>query len=320
MVIRMGKARTYGITVLALIVVCLATDGRAKSPDLRIYYTSNVMGYIDQCACPIVPAGTITRRATYFSSEENGRIPALKLDGGEVVGELTPVGQMQTLYLFRAMQMMGYKTLGVGPRDFQYGLDFLRRVEREFGFTFTAVNVAGRDGEPVFAPWVVERVRGRRFLGIGGPTVTVGIICVMGQDRPPLTISTDPDLTVHEPIPAVRNAVAELRDKTDVIVLMAYVNPADLEVLMHIDGVDVVIMTRLTRPPQGWIVKRGDTVVGYSSVQGQTVGRIEVYMEDGRMVDGYGEKKLLRMDIAEDPDMLQLREEFARWKLDEQSE
>lgn len=311
---------TSTLFAVVLAVALSVTDSYAASPDLRIFYTSNVRAFLGECACPALPLGGIGRRATFFA-EHSDRVPVLKLDGGDFVGNVDPVGRMQTLYLLRAMQEMGYTAIGAGPRDYMYGISFLHHVEKEFAIPLISTNVARADGSLVFAPWIVTEIRdGGRILGIGRKSVDVGIISVLGQDRPPMTNPADPELIVIEPAHAVREAVAELREQTGVIVLMANVHPDKLEELQTIDGVDVVILTRLARIPDGWVVRRENTLVGYSTTQGRSVGMIDLRIENGKVVDGSGSMTMLSPDIPEDSEMHGIREGFERWKLEYQAE
>ena len=306
-------ARLARLLILSAVAIGTFATTASADPDLRIFYTSNVKGYIDQCGCRYNPSGGIERRATYFS--QNDGVPAIKLDGGELVGDDSPIGRMQTAYLLRAMQEMGYRTIGVGPRDFMYGMDYLRKAERDFELTLTNLNVIdAATGEPVFEPWVIEDVQHGGILGVGRGTIRVGVVNVIGQDRPPLVLPNDIAVAVNEPVIATRAAVAELRDRTDVIVLMAYVNPADLEVLHGIDGVDVVVQTRTARVPGDYVVERGGVAMGHSTIQGRGVGRIDLRLEDGeaRFVDG--SMTMLNADVPDDEAMLSIKAEFERWR------
>ncbi|HOT35079.1 MAG TPA: hypothetical protein PLT86_00255 [Candidatus Latescibacteria bacterium] len=288
----------------------------AAGSSLRIFYTASVKGYIDQCGCRYNPTGGIGRRATFIQRNTDGAIPMILLDGGDVIGEESPVERMQTTYLFRAMKEMGYRTIGVGPRDFAYGIAYLREAERTYGFTFTCANlVDDATGRTLFAPHVVERVSGKGGFRRNAATVRVGVVNVMGQDRLPLTVPSDPILRVTPPVPAVQNAVATLRPQTDVIVVMVYGTQQLLDSVRAVPGVGAVLATRPLRLPDQWVSFNRTNVVGYSSFQGRGVGKIDISLAGPhRITSGRGEMAMMTADIPDQPRMAELKREFEAWK------
>lgn len=308
--LRLCRARI--LTAFVALAVPVSSHA-AEKPSLRVFYTASVKGYLDQCGCRYNPTGGIERRATYLQQNTDPSIPTLILDAGDVVGNEDEVGRVQTRYLFRAMKELGYHVLGVGPRDFLYGLDYLRQAERDFGFLFTSANVLDdATGRPVFPPYAIEQVNGR---GRSGPALRVGIVSVMGLDRPPLATQTDPTFRLEEPVAAVRSVVRELRGRTDLIVAMAYTSQAEIDTIRAIDGVDVVISARYLRVPTEWVSFSDGGVIGYSSFQGRGVGRIDLSLSEAhRIARASGDLALMTPDIPDDAGMMRLKREFEDWK------
>jgi len=298
-------------TLPLAVVLWLPISVNAEQP-LRIFYTSNVKGFIDPCGCPGAPAGGITRRATFLRQRSD--VPSIKLDGGELLGDDTPIDRMRTIYLLRAMQEMGYRTVGVGPRDFLYGREFIEFAAEEFGLTLVNTNVVGEDGSPVFAPYAVEEIGDAGLFRRQRNRVRVGIINVIGEDRLPLAPPSDPPVYVTNPLTAAENAVSELRNQVDVIVLMANVSPEVLDRLRQIDGIDVLLMTRLTRIPGRYVVADDKPVIGYSTIEGRGVAQIDVSVSDRTISHAMGSLTMLLENTPEDPLMLQIRQEFEDWK------
>lgn len=300
---------SFGLLFTVLLWLPISVNAEQS---LRIFYTANVKGFIDPCGCPGAPAGGITRRATFFRQRSN--VPSIKLDGGELLGNDSPIDRMRTIYLLRAMQEMGYRTIGVGPRDFMYGREFIEFASEEFGFTLVNANVVGEDGVPVFTSFVVEEIADAGLFGRQRSVVRVGVISVIGEDRPPISLPSDPPVYVTNPVTAAQTAVRELRNDVDVTVLMANVSPETLEQLRQIDGIDVILMTRLTRIPGKYVVVDDRTVIGYSTLEGRGVGHIDVSLRNRTMTRAEGSLTMLLENIPEDPLMLQMRQEFEDWK------
>ncbi len=310
-VLRLALTKRFLLSLLFAILLWLPVSVNAEQ-SLRIFYTANVKGFIDPCGCPGAPAGGITRRATFLRQRSD--VPSIKLDGGELLGNDTPIDRMRTIYLLRSMQEMGYRTIGVGPRDFLYGREFIEFAADEFGFTLVNTNVVGEDRLPVFAPYAVEEIGDAGLFRRQRDRVRVGIINVIGEDRPPLTQPSDPPVHVTNPVAAAQNAVRELHDQVDIIILMANVSPETLDQLRQIDGIDVILMTRLTRIPGRYVVADDISVIGYSTIEGRGVGQIDVTLSDRTVTRAEGSLTMLLENISEDPLMLQIRQEFENWK------
>jgi hypothetical protein len=108
--------------------------------------------------------------------------------------------------------------------------------------------------------------------------------------------------------------VIELRNQVDVIVLMANVSLEVLDRLRQIDGIDVLLMTRLTRIPGKYVVADATPAIGYSTIEGRGVGQIDVTLSNGEVKRAEGSLTMLSESIPEDPLMLQIRQEFEDWK------
>ncbi len=301
---RKNNGRAAALVAVPIIAVLATWAVAADSPSLRIFYTANVKGYIDQCGCRVNPSGGVSRRTVFLDSVSRDGVSRLLIDGGSLVGTSDDVGRTKTSYLFRAMKTMGYHTIAASPRDFLYGLEYLREAEREYGFTFVCANlIDDATGARVFAPYAVENVGGTE----------VGIVGVMGVDRPPLAQPTDPTLRMTDALGSVRDAVAVLRERTDVIVVLAYVSPEELQSVIAIDDVDVVIATRLGRRPSQMVAEEDGVVVGHSTTQGKGVGRIDLTIDDGAVRFTEGAVTMLTASVGDDSAMVNLLRQFDEW-------
>ena len=289
--------------VMGILMCFLAGPAEAVRPSLKVFYTANARGYIDQCGCRYSPAGGIARRATFLRASTDSLVPQLVFDGGEVLGYNDPREELKTRYLFRAMERMGYKTIGVGPHDLGYGLGFLRQAEERYGFTFTSANIVDqRTNEPVFPPYVLERVG----------QYTIGIISVIGHDRMPRTTRNDVVPGLVDAVSSVSNAVAMIGNSADLVVLSAYANSATLDTLKAIDGIDIVLVARPMRVPGNrWVHGGRRPIMGYQTYQGKGVIWIRLDMNSsGTITDAQGDMLLLTAEVADDPEMAALKEEY----------
>ena len=289
----------------AALVSVLALSGlaAAQSNSVKLFYTANARGYIDQCGCRYNPAGGIARRAAFLNASADSAMPQVVFDGGEVLGYQSASEELKTRYLFRAMQAMGYRVIGVGPHDLGYGLEFLRQAEREHGFTFVSANVIdARTRRPIFPAYAIEQAGDRR----------IGIISVIGYDRTPSTTHNDVRPALADAASAVSEAVAAMGDSADLVVVSAYVNSATLDTIKAIDGVDVVLVSRPMRLPDSrWVQTDARPVVGFQTYQGKGVTWMRLDLDrDGDIRDVRGDLLLLTAEVPDDPAMAALKAEY----------
>lgn len=87
---------------------------------------------------------------------------------GGIIGTLTK-GEA----IIRMMNDVGYDLAVPGNHDFDYGVDRLLELTKMADFPYICCNFVDlRTGEPVFEPYTIERIGGRRIAFIGATTPT----------------------------------------------------------------------------------------------------------------------------------------------------
>jgi 2',3'-cyclic-nucleotide 2'-phosphodiesterase (5'-nucleotidase family) len=161
--------------------------------------------------------------------------------------------------------------LGVGEWDFNYGLEFLREIEKKHGFTFINANIR-REGESklLFPPYAV-----REFGDL-----KVGFISVLGSDRRIVTMTASSDnYVIESPRDALAKYLPELRERADLIILLAQLRADDVRQMITDlgadSGIDIVVEgqePRQYRHPN----RIGDVIVVAANNQGKYVGQLDV--------------------------------------------
>jgi 2',3'-cyclic-nucleotide 2'-phosphodiesterase/3'-nucleotidase/5'-nucleotidase len=101
-----------------------------------------------------------------------------------------------------AMNAMHYDAAAIGNHEFNYGLPYLRRAMRQSSFPFLATNAYLPNGQHAFTSWAMVE-RGGARIGIVGATTPGSMI----WDRDNLRGR----LVIHDVVPEVRAAVADVR-------------------------------------------------------------------------------------------------------------
>jgi 2',3'-cyclic-nucleotide 2'-phosphodiesterase (5'-nucleotidase family) len=207
--------------------------------------------------------------------------PQVLLDSGNISDNPSPQGDVKTAGLVEGMNRLGYRAANVGERDLVLGYDaFLARIAGA-KFPFVSTNIVRKDtGKPVFAPYEVLEVDRP-----GGDPVRIGVLGVARFN--PIFLKAGPDesnLVIRKPDEAVAEYLAEVREKSDVVVLLAALHKEDARAIVRaLPGIDVVIGSYggmyTTREE-----REGDTVLAYSGNQGKRIGETRLFLsDDGRI-------------------------------------
>lgn len=116
----------------------------------------------------------------------------------------------------RAMSLMRYDAMAVGNHEFNFGLDVLRKAQKESSFPWLSANTRHTaDGSPAFAEYLVKVVGGVRvgILGLTTPNIP-------GWEPE----GNRPDLVWEDPVVTARRLVPILRDeeRCDAVVVLIH--------------------------------------------------------------------------------------------------
>ncbi len=198
------------------------------------------------------------------------------------------------------MNRLGYRAANVGERDLVMGYDEFRRRTAGAKFEFVSANVVRKDdGKTVFEPYTVLDVARK-----GGKPFRVGVIGVVRFN--PIFLKAGPDgsnLVIARPEDQVAKFMPELRDKADVVILLAAMHEDDARaVVKAVPGIDLVVgayggmfSTREER--------EGDVLMVYSGSQGKRIGETRLYLDGGKIADSRTYVHFLNASYPGDPEM-----------------
>jgi 2',3'-cyclic-nucleotide 2'-phosphodiesterase (5'-nucleotidase family) len=181
------------------------------------------------------------------------------------------------------MDRLGYAAANVGERDLSLGYDEFRRRTGRASFPFVSANIVRRDTrEPVFDPYVILEVETE---GSEDP-VRVGVLGVVRFN--PVFLRSGPDgshLVILPPLEAVKRYFEELRERSDVVVLMAAIHRDDAHIIAkEVPGIDIILGSYgsiySTREET-----EGETLLCYAGNQGRRIGESRVFVGADRDVE-----------------------------------
>lgn len=202
------------------------------------------------------------------------------------------------------MNLMGYDAMAIGPMELELGAAILRRRLGEAEFPMLSANViwSGDQGH-VGEPYTVLQAGSYR-------------IGVIGLTRlPDAELS---DFEVLDPEGVLTKLVPEVGEQVDAVVLLTSLGyRSALELAEVVPGIDLVVAAlprqlpdHAVRAPQtGTLVVTAEQPLPRHT--GRRVGKLTVMVDsDGRLSGEVWESTALGPEVADDPDMRELLDEY----------
>lgn len=241
--------------------------------------------------------GGMARRAALIASIKQSTKRVLVLDAGDTF-QGTPLFNFfsgEPDYL--TMDQAGYDAVTVGNHDLDNGLANLQRQYQNRQFSMISSNLLDpKTHKPLFLPYKIFEREGLK----------VAVFGLMGEEAL-TTISTknQEGFEFVSPSKIAQSMVDDLRKKADVVVLLSHFGfEEDLEFASKIKGIDVLVgghsHTKLERPRP---VVNGDwkTLVVQNFQWGECLGRLNLQVENGKVVGYDGELLPITSTMPEDP-------------------
>jgi 2',3'-cyclic-nucleotide 2'-phosphodiesterase (5'-nucleotidase family) len=177
--------------------------------------------------------GGMAQLATVIQREKANCPQCIVLSCGDLV-QGTPVSTMfRGAPIFEIANGLGFDVATLGNHDFDYGwkttLDFIKIAK----YPMVSANVVNGDGSLFTKPYVILKAAGLRVAVIGAMTPSLKRLQL------PVSLGSVRALPLTE---SLRPYLPELKQKSDVIVLLAHLTPEDEdEVLRTIPEIQVII-------------------------------------------------------------------------------
>lgn len=240
------------------------------------------------------PAGGYARIATLLEAmRREARGGFLLADCGDTLHGTYPAVTTRGQALIPILNRLGIDAM-TAHWDFAYGPKTLRQRVSELGYPLLAANVYHEDtGQLAYPSHLVKEVAGLR-VGLVGLASNI-----VDKTMPP---SFGKGLRFTDGRRELPTVVEQLRqgEKVDLVILISHLGfPQDMQLLSEVSGVGVCLSghthNRLRRP-----ALQGRTIVIQSGSHGSFVGRLDVEVESGRVVDY--RHRLIEVSEGIDPD------------------
>jgi 2',3'-cyclic-nucleotide 2'-phosphodiesterase (5'-nucleotidase family) len=240
------------------------------------------------------PVGGYARIATIVKqirAESQGRI--LFCDCGDTLHGTYPALNTQGQVLIPILNSLGLDAM-TAHWEFAYGPKVFQQRVAELNYPMLANNVYDKETKKqVYRSYAVKEIDGLRIglVGIASnivdktmpPSYSEGIYFTLGKDELPPIVD-----------------ILRTQEKVALIVLVSHLGfPQDIKLLSEVHGIDICLSghthNRLYKP-----VLNGKTIVIQSGCHGSFLGRLDLEMDGGQIVDY--RHRLIEVEAAIQPD------------------
>jgi 5'-nucleotidase/UDP-sugar diphosphatase len=249
--------------------------------------------------------------ASVIRRERDGCKDCVLLNAGDVA-QGSPVSTIfHGLPVFEVVNLFGYDAGTLGNHDFDYGWMQARKFMQTAKYPIVSCNVVGAEGQLLAEkPYVILNVNGLR----------VAVIGAMTDDLKTLTIpSTMQQWHTTPVLETARKYAAELKDKSDLIILLGHITPQEeLKFLATATEIPVMVTGHAHNGLPQPLMEDGRILVrvkGYA----EELGRLELKVDTQKKAPvGYTWKHIL-VDSTSTPPVADVAAAVKHWE-DEVSE
>ena len=214
----------------------------------------------------------MARRVTYLDDVWSEERPVLLVDAGDLFGARNRNERFQSAFLAKVTGEMGYDAIGLGERDLNYGLPFLKEMIEKHGLPFTNANVRDAEtGELILPEYMIVERSGIKY----------GIVSVMDPVHKIITMTAAEDaFQVDDPLPVLRDLLPRLRKESDSILLLSHLGKqGTLNLIKEVKGIDMCVIGHTSSSINNEQVI-DDTAIFSSAYEGRTIGRANLFVDD----------------------------------------
>ncbi len=286
---RMSPRAAAVLLVMSLVVLPgagskPARDAGATPRTFVLLHSSDEQSEIAPCECEGGDTGGLARRAAEFAAIEAEGAPVFKCSSGDVFASPTEkatarLRELKIEAMTTALSRIGYDALAAGETDLAFGADFLRRLRDEHGLPFLCANAYDADGARILEPYAVVERGGVRvaFVAVVSPAGDVLGLREMEIRRHRIEL--------RDPAAEVRPLLAELRERADVVVLLAHAGVEGSQRLAEALGADVVLPGH--RPTIGTPRREGAVITASAGEKSDHFGVLRLTLGPDGAITGF---------------------------------
>jgi Cytochrome c554 and c-prime len=293
---------------------------------IAVFISSSIHGSLEVCGCPIHPLGGVARRVGYIDAfrKRSPEAAIIQVDAGYIFSDdaniakdgLREDARLMNDWIVRANEMMNLDIVNLSYRDLPYASSLLtpdaqRTPEKS---ALISANIKPADGTRLAPkPYVIKYVTGARL------PKSVRIAFIGLSDIAPEKLKdavARSGFVIEDPLAAAKAALAEVRDKADVTVIVGFLSmPTVNKLAVQNDDLDLIIATNergLVLDPK----QVNNALIVYAAKETKHLAELRFYTDAEGLIDRFT-ARYIELDeiIPDDPQMAAITKE-ARKEID----
>jgi 5'-nucleotidase/UDP-sugar diphosphatase len=286
---------------LALVLLLCASAGGEVRP-LAILHIDDIHGHISPSEQGM---GGFAYLVTAIRRERANCPECILLNAGDLV-QGTPVSTIfHGLPVFELANLLGFDAATLGNHDFDYGWMQARKFIETANYPMVSANVVGADNRLFARPYIILNVNGLRVAVIGALTDDMK------------NLSTPKLMEEWHTVPVVATArryAAELKDKSDLIVLLAHVTgPEEREFLDSAPEIPVIVTGHLHNGLEHEMTCDGRVLVRVKAY-GEELGRLDLKVDTEKKAPVSWTWKRIAIDDSKMEPAADVARQVKRWE------
>ena len=223
--------------ILILLIISANIVLSDNDISIRIMATANVHNETDPCGWKKKPLGGLARKATVLDQQSAGIDNFYVVDAGNLFfkkesvdpGVTLEVAQINSEIILDSFNAMGCTAFSPGEFDFAAGLNYLLELEKKANFPFISCNI--------FTEQANQRIFDKYLLDVKEDyTIAfIGLTSVFSRDG----------ISVGNPLDNLKIALEELKNKSDINVLLFHGNETDLSAIYNENlNIDLIVRSK----------------------------------------------------------------------------
>lgn len=204
----------------------------------------------------------------------------LVLDAGDTLHGMPIVNVSKGQNAIKILDAVGYDFMTLGNHDFNYGYKRLLELKDNSKVKMLDANVLDADGNYLFTPYEIINMDDTK-------------VAIFGLSTPETAYKTSPanveGITFADPIEVSKKMVAELKDKSDIIIALTHIGLDESSVITsnqlaeNVDGIDIIIDGHShTILEQGKTVN--DTLIAQTGEYDKNLGIVNIEIANNKIV------------------------------------
>jgi len=252
------------------------------TPSVVAFFSGNSNGTMTRSSCSDPQLGGFARRRTFALECIEPRDNALLLDVGNLFNGSGPRQRLKSWSMIAALNIMGYDAMGLGLKDFTFGLRHLKALQRRAWFPFLCANVLDAETqEPVFNPFMLWHATGATVCvsAVVSPTDEGLIVDWTKDDEGNRTVE------VEAPDEALKRVLASNATIANIVIVLAQM-PLDeaIDLAERLPRIDVIVFSDRGNTTD---LLHGETILIAAGTKTKSLKGLELFCDETGWADRY---------------------------------